>query len=123
MKTLACFVLLSAILVPGLLAQTQANSGTQQPYEIQISAGVAEKLLIHKVEPVWSQTAMEARGTVVVIIEIGKNGDVLSSKVISGPSMLSNPVLDAIRKYKYKPFILNGETVEVETTVYVTKSN
>jgi len=70
-------------------------------------------------------------GTVVVAIVIDKNGDVLHPKIISGPAMLQKPVLDAVRKYKYKPYLmaldhsftsfpLNGKAVEVETTVSVT---
>jgi outer membrane biosynthesis protein TonB len=129
-------LLLSVILVPGLLAQKQASpaesKGTKSfkssdacGCEFQIAAGIAEKLLIHKVEPVWKHLPMEGRvsGTVVVVIEIGKNGDVLFSKVISGPALLRKPVLDAVRKYKYKPYLLNGKAVEVETTVHVTTSN
>ena len=63
---------------------------------------------------------MEAHGTVVVVIEIGINGDVRYSKVISGPAILRKPVLDAVRKYKYKPYLLNNNAVEVQTTVSVT---
>jgi hypothetical protein len=50
MKNTAYFILLSTILAHGLLAQTHANSSAPQPYQLQISAGVAEKLLIHKAE-------------------------------------------------------------------------
>jgi protein TonB len=123
MKTAACFALLSAILAPGLLARTQASSSsTQAPYEIQISAGVAEKLLIHKVDPdTCTHIAMAARvtGTVVLTITIDKEGNVLHPRVVSGPKMLQQMVLDAVRKYKYKPYLLNGKAVEVETTVSV----
>ena len=45
------------------------------------------------------------------------------SKVISGPAMLRKPILDAVRKYQYKPYLLNGKAVEVETTVSVTVDN
>jgi protein TonB len=124
MKTAFCIVLLSAILAPCLHAQTQTpHAATPQPCEIQISAGVAEKLLIHKVEPdACPHIAMAARviGTVVVAYVIDKNGDVLHTKVVSGPRMLQKAVLDAVRKYKYKPYLLNGKAVEVETTVSVT---
>jgi protein TonB len=122
MKIAPCFVLFSAFLVPGLLAQTQANSSPPQPYEIQISAGVAEKLLIHKAEIICPRIPMAARvtGTVVVAIVIDKNGDVFHPKVVTGPGMLQKAVLDAVRKYKYKPYLLNGKAVEVETTVSVT---
>jgi protein TonB len=64
--------------------------------------------------------AARVTATVVLAIVIDKNGDVLHPKVISGPAMLRKPVLDAVRKYKYKPYLLNGKAVEVETTVSVT---
>jgi protein TonB len=60
------------------------------------------------------------KATVVIGIEIDKNGNVLHPKVVSGPAMLSKPVLDSVRKYKYKPYLLNGKAVDVETTVWVT---
>jgi outer membrane biosynthesis protein TonB len=122
MKTASCLIVISAILHPASFAQTHPNHDTQQPYEIQISAGVAQKLLIHKVEPdACPHIPMAARftATIVVAIEIDKNGNVLYPKVISGPAMLRKPVLDAIRKYKYKPYLLNGKAVDVETTVSV----
>jgi protein TonB len=58
-----------------------------------------------------------------VVIEIDKNGNVLHPKVISGPELLRKPVLDAVRKYKYKPYLVKGKAVKVETTVYVTLPN
>ncbi|MGA3082721.1 MAG: energy transducer TonB [Terracidiphilus sp.] len=123
MKTFACLVLFSAILAPGVVAQTKAASAAApQPYQIQISAGVAEKLLIQKVNVACPHVEMAARviGTVVVALEIDKDGDVLHPSVVSGAPMLRKAVLDAVRKYKYKPYLLNGKAVEVETTVSVT---
>ena len=121
MKTAACFALLSAILAPGLLARTQASSSsTQAPYEIQISAGVAEKLLIHKVEIRYPPRAgSRVSGTVILAIEIDKNGNVLHPAVVSGPLMLQKSALDVVRKYKYKPYLLKGRAVDVETTVSI----
>jgi protein TonB len=123
MKTLAWFVLLFAISAPGLLAQAKTSSAAPpQPYEIQISSVVAEKLLVHKVEPdACPHVAMAARvtGTVVVAFEIDQKGNVLHLKVVSGPKMLQKAVFDAVRKYKYNPYLLNGKAVEVETTVSV----
>jgi protein TonB len=122
MKALAYAALLSAILAPSLLAQTQVNSAPTPPlHNIRISAGMAEKLLIHKAEIICPHIAMAARvtGTVVVAFEIDTNGDVLLPRVISGPQMLRKAVLDAVRKYKYQPYLLNGNAVDVETTVSV----
>jgi protein TonB len=122
MKAIACCVLFLAVVAPGLFAQTNARSSTEQPYEVQISIGVAEKLLVHKADIICPRIAMPAHviGTVGVAIEIDQNGDVHRSKVISGPALLQKRVLDAVRKYKYKPYLLNGKAVSVETTVWVT---
>jgi outer membrane biosynthesis protein TonB len=54
-----------------------------------------------------------------VAIEIDKNGDVLHPTVISGPAALQQLVLDAVQKYKYKPYLQNSKAVEVRTTVSV----
>ena len=89
------------------------------PQRVRVSAQVAEKMLIHKVNPVLTQAAMEARGTTVLLVEIGKKGDVLTAKVISGPALHRKPVLDAVRQYQYKPYLLNDTPVEVTTTVSV----
>jgi protein TonB len=82
---------------------------------------VAEKLLLHKVKICYTAPIIEPRvtGTVVVAIEIDKNGNVLDPTVVSGPAMLQQMVLDAVRQYKYKPYILNGRAAIVETTVSV----
>lgn len=68
---------------------------------------------------------MEARvtGTVVIHFSLGRNGEVLCPKVISGPKMLQQPVLEAVRKYKYKPYLLDGEAIIVSTKISVITSN
>ena len=89
------------------------------PYEVRIDAEVAEKLLVHKVEPVCKQVVMGARvtGTVVVDIEISTQGEVLHSTIISGPKLLRKPALEAVRQFKYKPYTLSGMPIQAETTV------
>jgi protein TonB len=106
---------------PGLLAQTQAHpAAIPAPHHIQISAKVAEKLLLHKVKICYPQVAgSRVTGTVVVAIQIDKNGNVLDPTLVSGPAMLRQRVLDGVRQYKYKPYILNGKAANVETTVTV----
>lgn len=122
MKVSAFIALISVILAPCLTGQTQAGSGTQVPYEIRISPAVAEKLLVHKADLACLHGGMPARiiATVVVAIEIDRNGNVLHPTVISGPAMLRKPVLDVVRKYKYKPYLLNNKPVVVDTSVSVT---
>jgi protein TonB len=120
----ACVILLYVILATGLLAQTSVSQFTApEPMRVRTSAEVAAKLLIHKVDPdACPHIGMAARvtGTVVVAIAIDKEGNVLHPKVVSGPKLLQKMVLDAVRKYKYKPYLLNGKAIEVETTVSVT---
>ena len=136
MKAIACFLLFSAILVDGVFAQTRVSSTgdsadsfckkleDMRPY-ISISAGVAEKLLIQKIEPVYKHLPTEVRvtGTVVIYFKLGKNGEVLCPRVVSGPRILQQPILDAVRRYKYKPYLLNGEAIVVSTLVSVPASN
>jgi len=58
-------------------------------------------------------------GTVVVAFTLDKAGNVHQLTVITGPALLRKPVLDAVRKYKYEPYIQNGKAFEVETTASI----
>ena len=58
-------------------------------------------------------------GTVVVAFTLDKDGNVRQPTVISGPALLRKPVLDAVRNYKYKPYIQNGKAFEVEATALI----
>jgi len=88
---------------------------------VRVSGGVVEGNLIHKVVPLYPPLAKTARiqGTVVLHAIISKQGNVENLNVISGHPMLVQGALDAVKQWKYKPYILNGEPVEVETTVTV----
>src|SRR5581483_3683631 len=118
MKALAYFMAAS---LPGFLLSAQAPTGHRepQPYDIQLSSKVAEKLLIHMVDPKCLGGPARVTGTVVLDINISIEGDVLHPVVISGPSLLRQPALDAVRQYKYRPYQLKGRPVQVETTVSV----
>jgi periplasmic protein TonB len=91
------------------------------PHRVRLSAELAEKMIINKADLVCPKVAMPAHfaGTVVVSILIDTHGNVLRSTLISGPPMLRKPVLEAVRKYKYKPYLLNSTPVEVVSTVSV----
>jgi len=90
-----------------------------------ISPEVAETLIIHKEELAWKHRGMEARisGTVVVGIEIPKDGSVLHPIVLSGPRMLQQAVLDAVRRYEFKPYLINGKAFARATWLNVEVSN
>lgn len=90
-----------------------------------ISQGVAESLLVHRVEPAFPHGGMVGRvsGSVIVAFELAKDGSVVHPMVVSGPALLRFPVLAAVRQWKFKPYLLRGEPVTVATSVKLTVSN
>jgi outer membrane biosynthesis protein TonB len=121
MKASAILFALTLLVPPTSSPQTSANPSSNQLHQIQISADVAQKLLIHKAELQCPKLAMPPRftATVVVAFELDREGTVRYPSVVSGPPLLRTPVLNAVRNYKYKPYLLNGKAVDVETTVPV----
>lgn len=77
--------------------------------------------LIHRVQPVYPRAAIltKTEGTVVLTAVIDINGRITHLQVVSGPTLLINAAMDAVRQWRYKPYILNGSPVEVETQVSV----
>ncbi len=91
------------------------------PKKVNISAGVMVGMLIQKTQPVYPPIAKAARvsGTVVLQATISKTGTIENLHVISGPAMLQQAAMDAVKTWRYRPYLLNNEPVEVETTVNV----
>jgi protein TonB len=91
------------------------------PQRVRVSQGVSQGLLIHQVKPSYPPLARQARiqGTVVLQAVIGKDGSIQNLKVVSGHPMLAPAALEAVKQWKYKPYFLNGEPVEVDTTINV----
>lgn len=88
---------------------------------IRVSEGVAAGQLIVPIQPVYPVLAREARvqGTVTVDALIGKDGRIASLHVLSGPPLLANAAITAIQRARYRPWTLNGQPVEVETTIRI----
>ena len=86
-----------------------------------ISSGVAIGLLVRRVTPEYPPIARTIRlgGTVVLQATISKSGNIENLRVVSGPALLQQAAVDAVRHWRYRPYLLNGEPVEVETTVNV----
>ena len=78
-------------------------------------------MLIQKTEPIYPPIAQAAQvsGTVVLDVTISTTGEVEDLKVVSGPAMLQEAAMDAVRTWRYRPYLLNGQPVEVQTTVNV----
>ncbi len=91
------------------------------PKRVKVSSGVTEGLLIHKVMPEYPAQAKAAhmQGTVVLAATIGKDGVIKDLKLVSGPPMLAQAAMNAVRQWRYKPYFLNGQATEVDTTINV----
>lgn len=111
--------------IPGALApSTPAGSAMPKlaaPEKVRVSSGVAEGMLVRKVTPNYPPLAVRAhiQGTVMLQATIGKDGMVQNLRVVSGPPLLIESAMDAVRQWRYQPFYLNGQPVEVETQINV----
>jgi protein TonB len=94
----------------------------QQPQgPVRVSGMVVEGLLIDKRLPVYPAIAKATgtQGTVVLAATISRNGTIENLRVIGGPQMLQQAAIDAVSAWRYRPYLLNGEPLEVETTINV----
>jgi periplasmic protein TonB len=91
------------------------------PQRVRVSSGVQSGLLVRKVNPTYPPLARQARiqGTVILQAEISKDGNITNLQLISGHPMLAPAAIEAVKQWKYRPYLLNGEPVEVETTIQV----
>jgi TonB family protein len=103
-------------------AQSSAASGASEAApRVRVSQGVSTGLLLSKVPPIYPPTARDARiqGTVVMKAVINQTGDVERLELVSGHPLLAPAALEAVRQWKYRPYILNGNAVHVETQITV----
>ncbi|MGA8216695.1 MAG: energy transducer TonB [Candidatus Sulfotelmatobacter sp.] len=91
------------------------------PQRVRISQGVTNGLLVHKVEPPYPVLAKSARiqGDVVLKAIIDREGNIQDLQLMSGHPMLAPAAIDAVKQWRYRPYLLNGQPVEVETTITV----
>src|SRR5580658_6171559 len=108
--------------IGGILSSTAvAVPKAATPTRVRVSQGVSAGLLIRRVQPNYPQLAKQARiqGQVVLQAEISKDGTIQNLQLISGHPMLAPAAIEAVKQWRYKPYLLNGEPVAVETTVLV----
>ena len=88
---------------------------------VRVSQGVTKGMVVYRIEPAYPPLAREARiqGVVVLTAIINKDGNIQNLQLVSGHPMLAPAAIDAVKHWRYKPFLLNGQPVEVETTVTV----
>jgi TonB family protein len=135
MRHFACILLCSclcALLTPAL---AQTSSDSQTPSEsrfgrlagklnyrkVEVPAGVMAGMLLQKTDPVYPPVAKAARiqGTVVLQAAISKSGSVEDLHVVTGQALLQEAALSAVRTWRYRPYLVNGEPVKVQTTINV----
>lgn len=88
---------------------------------VNISQGVSQGLLMKKVQPTYPRAALalHIEGIVELMATISKSGEITEVKVLSGDAQLVRAAADAVKQWKYKPYLLNGEPVEIHTQVTI----
>lgn len=91
------------------------------PSRIKVGGNVQSASLLRQVQPVYPPIAKTAHvsGTVILHAIIAKDGSIQELQYVSGPALLMKAAMDAVHEWRYKPTMLNGEPVEVDTTVQV----
>lgn len=91
------------------------------PKRLVVSQGVSQGMLLNQTDPVYPMIAQRAhvQGSVRLRAIISTQGTIESLQVIDGHPMLVSAAMDAVKQWRYKPYMLNGQPVEVETTVFV----
>jgi protein TonB len=105
----------------GIIGSTGAIPKMATPQRVRVSAGVEAGSLISGGNCPYPAMAKEARisGPVTLHAIIDKQGTIEGLQVMSGPAMLQGPAVQCVQQRRYKPYFLNGEPVEVDTTITV----
>ena len=115
--------------IGGIISSTSKVAALPRPattlpaaQRVRISPGITSGLLSFRTEPIYPSIARAAhiQGAVVLTAIIDKDGRIDNLQLVSGHPLLAPAAIDAVRQWRYKPFLLNGQPVEVETTVTVT---
>jgi protein TonB len=108
--------------IGGIISSTPvAVPKVATPQRVRVSQGVSAGLLVRRVNPNYPPLARQARisGQVVLRAVISKDGSIENLTLVSGHPMLAPAAIDAVKQWKYRPYLLNGEPVEVDTEVLV----
>lgn len=100
--------------------RSSQGPGQEKPPE-RVAADVMQKLLVHRVEPAYPPQAREQnlQGIIALDIVVGPDGSVRSVRALNGPDVLARAATEALRWWKFEPYVVKGESVPVESTVAV----
>ncbi len=107
--------------IAGAISSAPGTAQAAVPQRIRVSSGVAQGLLVSKVQPEYPPDAKEQRiqGVVVLQAIIDKEGGVANLQLISGHPLLAPAAIEAVKQWKYKPYLLNNTPLEVDTQIQV----
>lgn len=91
------------------------------PNPVKVSTGVMQGFLLRRVQPAYPLAAQAARiqGVVVLTAVISREGMIENIRVVSGHPLLVGAAVEAVRQWRYRPYLLNDQPVEVETQITV----
>ena len=124
----ACAFAMIAVSVFGQEASTKPDNTphtapvaqAQKSHRVRVEEDVQKAKLVHMVYPVYAPASNKRLdGTVVLHVVVGKSGDVKTARYVSGPARLGNSAVNAVLQWRYKPTLMDGVPVEVDTTVSV----
>jgi TonB family protein len=104
-----------------LESQIPESKAPSQSSPAYVPAEVMERLLTHKIEPIYPEAARQAniQGIVILDAVIGTEGTVVDLRAISGPDELTPAALDAVKWWRFQPYLVNGQAVQVKTRLAV----
>jgi periplasmic protein TonB len=107
--------------ISGIMSATAATLSRQPSQQLKVSQGVSQGLLIKSVPPVYPSLArqMRVQGSVELLASIGKDGSITKVTPISGDGVLARAAIDAVKQWKYKPYYLDDQPVEIQTQITV----
>jgi len=105
--------------MPAKISSAAGASDPGSPAPVWLSEEMANALLVDKVRVRYPEAAKRSQieGTVVLSVLIGRDGLVKEARVVSGDPLLAQPTMEAVKQSRYRPYLLGGQPVEVETQV------
>jgi len=104
-----------------LEANVPAQASESTPPQLQVAPDEMRRRLTHEVRPEYPEAARQAsqQGKVVIDAVVSATGEVAQTKIVSGDPVFANAALEAVRWWRYEPYLLSGQAVPVETTITV----
>jgi protein TonB len=88
---------------------------------LAVSQGVSQGLIVKKIQPTYPDAALRLHleGSVQLMATVAKNGSIAAVKTLSGEPLLAQAATVAVKQWKYKPYLLDGQPVEIQTQVTI----